>query len=122
MFILFDLFCPLWSFSVLFRALGRLCSYSVHICLIQSILSTSVLSSIHWSYSILFSPISFYSVHYVYFDPNLSTHSYLVHLVLIWSNSIHLVPIWSNTVHLYPLGSLLVHFYALAYREKTCLG
>jgi len=100
--ILFDSFCPFWSTSILFGPFSPLS-------LIRSILSTLVLFGSHWSYS----------VHYVYFGPNLSIHSYsvpfnpiqckLVHYVLftlLRSYSVQFGPPYSHSVLFCPFSPI----------------
>ena len=89
-------------------------SYSVHFFhfgSIQSIMSTSVLFSPHWSYLVHFGPfcpLQSYSVHSVHLVPIRSIWSYFVHLV-------HFVPyslirsIWITSVDFGLLQSIFVH-------------
>ncbi|KAL0003562.1 hypothetical protein SO802_017343, partial [Lithocarpus litseifolius] len=72
--------------------------YSVHFGLIQSILE-------------LFHPLWSYSVHYIYFGPNLSIRYYSVHFGPIWSPliySVHIGPLY-NTMMQIRLGVARKH-------------
>ena len=106
---------PLQSYSVRFVHFGSIRYYSVHIALIRSSLSTSVLFRLVW----------FYSVHFVHFGLIQSFGAYLIqcslvqsilspsiqfgHLLLIQSTLFLFGPIlsiWSNSVHLDHFGSV----------------
>ena len=101
--ILFVSFCQFWSTSILFGPFSPLS-------FIRSILSTLVLFGSHWSYSL----------HYVYFGPTLSIHSYsvpfnpiqckLVHYVLfslLSSYSVQFGPPYSHSVLFSPFSPIL---------------
>ena len=93
----FSPFCPLWF-------------YSIHIELIQYILSPSKKKKKSTfyplrSYLIDIGPIRSYSVHYIHFSPILSIHSYL--LLFSWSNLVQLCPLWSTLIHYVLVGFVL---------------
>ena len=103
--VLLGLIGPNWSYSILFSRIwftlvifNPLWFYSVHICSIWSIMSTSVEIGHIWSTLILFGP-------YVHFGPNLSIGSYSVifnshcsHYVILCPSS----PLWSIFMRLLP--------------------
>ena len=110
---------PIWSIMPSFVHFGFIRSTLVHIGPSRSILVhfrpiQTIRSSLvlfdpfypHWFYlvyvghiqstSVPFSLICSYSVHYVYFGPNQSIHSYSVPFDPIWSTSVLFGPFWSN--------------------------
>ena len=129
--VLFSLFCPLWSFWSILSTLvqfgpiqsmlSALLHFSpipvirstlvhfVHFSFIRSIQSTLVLFNPNQSYSVLFCPIWFCSVHPVHFSPIRSIRSYSVHhflfgpILSIWSTLFYLIQfksLWFILVHL----------------------